>query len=165
VDARLKRGIQTVAMYHMNFSRESDSSYRLLEGRYYELPADYEHLAAVGYRELARMVLLGSGYFLVVPVPLLGQARGFLPAAAMPQMLLWYGVLGLSAIGVWSLLRTRWRAACLVLAIAAGLTVTLAISGGNIGTTFRHRDLVTPLYFLFAAVGAQRLWPARGRPA
>jgi 4-amino-4-deoxy-L-arabinose transferase-like glycosyltransferase len=163
LDARLKQGIRTVAISHINFSREKAMSYRLLPDFYYEGVADHQPLQGrVGYHDLVRMVLLGTGYFLLVPLP--WRVTSLPQALAVPQMLCWYGLLVAAAVGIWSMLRVQGRACCLTVSLLAALTVALSITGGNIGTAFRHRDLVTPLYLMFAAIGINELMRIGWRP-
>ncbi|MBI3087430.1 MAG: glycosyltransferase family 39 protein [Candidatus Omnitrophica bacterium] len=159
----IETAVHDAVISHINFSRDASSSYRLLPARYYEQPATAAGLAGLTLGDFLWVALAGTAYFLVVPLP--GRITTPASLLVLPQMLCWYTLLAAAAVGLWSLLRTRWRAACLPLLPLIVLTGVLGATSGNIGTAFRHRDLVTPLYFLFAAVGGLRLWEAarRGR--
>lgn len=157
VDAKLKAGIRSIAMRHLNHAHQlQGTSYHILPEKFYRVVADHTGLRDFDYRYVPGMVLVGVSYFLLIPLP--WHLTNAMQVAAYSQTLLWYGVLWAAAVGVRSLWHTRWQAVCLPLLVLVLLTVALAIPSGKVWTAFRHRDLVAPLYFLFAAVGLCRMW-------
>jgi hypothetical protein len=165
IDARLKPALQRAAMFHIHHAIQTvelSKGYRLLPDDYYIPPITEVSVSTLTYADLAWLVLGGAAMFLLVPFPLAEPSRWHL--AVLPQMLCWYGIL-LAAIGglAWAL-RHRRQAVWLPWLILSGLTGMLGMTSGNIGTTFRHRDLVTPLYLLFAGIGLSwlvRRWRSR----
>ena len=55
--------------------------------------------------------------------------------------------------GVLYLLRYRWREAGVVLVFLVVATSAVALFTANEGTAFRHRDILTPFYFIPITVG------------
>lgn len=162
-DQRARAAIRMVAMRHIHHAlQQSDASrsYRLLPDHYYVPPITDAGLRALGYGDAVVMAVRGTGQFLVRPWP--WDAASAMQRAAMPQMLVWYALVVLAGLGIWRCLRASWRATLLPLAVLAGVTLSLAITSGNVGTTLRHRDLIAPLYFLFAAAAVAGV--PRGQP-
>ncbi|GEM_PF-4667672 len=77
----------------------------------------------------------------------------------LPEVLLIDAVLPLAVIG-WSLLLwfQRSLAGWWMAAIAGSFLMVLALSGGNVGTLFRHKQLFLPIYALAVAMGWTWVW-------
>lgn len=73
------------------------------------------------------------------------------------EHLLWYPLLLLGVVGLWSAWSARRVLAYPVLA-AAATTVMYGLAEGNFGTAYRHRGEVVWAVALLAAFGADRLW-------
>lgn len=168
VQGRVHATVQQIVLRHIHnagIPPDPARDYQLLPTKYYQpLISDGQlEKLGLGLRELVPMAVWGYVYFVLVPLP--WRAASLPQLAVVPQMLVWYGLLGTAAAGIWSLRRTWWREALLPLSVMVGLTLILGVSNGNVGTAFRHRDLVTPLYLMFAAIGLSRLWTGRQEPA
>lgn len=70
--------------------------------------------------------------------------------AAMPDMLLWYVVLGGAIMTVWSQ-RRRWDSLFAHALFLGTLLFLLALGEGNVGTLFRHRAMAVPAAILLAS--------------
>jgi hypothetical protein len=66
----------------------------------------------------------------------------------------WYLCLGAAVWGIIVTVRRHRGDVALLLAVMALWVLIAAMTGGNIGTAFRMRDMVTPFLLLFACVGA-----------
>ncbi len=159
---RIEAGMRRIAMFHVHQALQQPDtlrSYRLLPDRCYQRPVTDERFNGLGPADYAKMAVSGVGYFLTVPWPV--QLTSVSRAAVIPQMLCWYLALLAVMLGVWRQVRQGLRPAALALFVLSGVTLMLALTEGNIGTAFRHRDLVAPFYLLFAAIGATWAWDRR----
>ena len=76
-----------------------------------------------------------------------------LQLAAYPQMVLWYLVLLWVPVGLWRGWRAHRAATVLNWTYVLLITSIVALASGNIGTAFRHRDMVIPFYLMFGVAG------------
>jgi hypothetical protein len=94
---------------------------------------------------------LGLFYFLFAPFPwMLGSIRQIV---AVPEMLFWYSLMPAMVRGGYLLLRQRRRESLFLLLLLISLSVGYAVGQGNIGTMFRHRAQVLPIFLILAAAG------------
>lgn len=90
-------------------------------------------------------------HFLVQPIP--GKMDSLLSVLVYPQMMLWYLLLPVAFLGLaWSMRWNGRRSAFLALVLLSW-TIIGALTSGNVGTVFRIRDMVTPLFFPFVGAG------------
>jgi len=94
---------------------------------------------------------IGIVYFLFSPFP--WQVLSVRQALAIPDVLLWYGLLPTMFLGLRSLVRHRFRDAVPLLALIACITVLYALVEGNVGIIFRHRAQVIAPMMVIAGVG------------
>lgn len=113
-----------------------------------------------------RYVPTGLTYAFFAPFP--WAARRLDDVVLVPEMLLWYVVLGAAA---WSIYRHRRDLGLLTptLLFVAGSFAIFTLAEGNVGTLFRHRGMVVPATILVAAPGLAALeswtrtrWPRSG---
>ncbi|MBA2505537.1 MAG: hypothetical protein H0V29_06270 [Thermoleophilaceae bacterium] len=81
---------------------------------------------------------------------------------ARGESVLWYIVLAFALVGL-TTIRGRMRALAFPLAAGGAIFVIYALTEGNLGTAFRHRGEFVGIVALLAALGAKRLWDARGK--
>ncbi len=130
------------------------SAYRIYETHMYENSdaSTWQITPRTTLHALAK----GLVYFLLTPVP--WRVASLSQGATIPEMLLWYALL---AFGVWGaavLVRAHPETSPTLLLVAAALTALMALSAGNIGTAFRHRGIVIPLYLILSAAGLGHVW-------
>jgi hypothetical protein len=97
------------------------------------------------------MIPKGVIHFCLEPFPWHIHSMSML--LAFPQMLLWYFMTFLSLIGVLTALRYCPRSSLVLIIYLIVTTLALSVSGGNIGTDFRHRDILTPIVLIFGSAG------------
>ena len=101
---------------------------------------------------------IGLFYFVFAPFPwMLGSIRQIV---AMPEMLYWYTLMPAMVRGGRRLLHERRRESLFLLLLLISLSIGYAIGQGNVGTMFRHRAQVLPIFLILAAVGRRRSSPA-----
>jgi len=103
-------------------------------------------------KEMLTSYLKAIYYYLGTPRPYARLSLSKLPA--LPQMIIWYLMLILFLpAGVLYLLQYRWREAGVVLVFLVVATSAVALFTANEGTAFRHRDVLTPFYFIPITIG------------
>ncbi len=101
-----------------------------------------------------RFLPLGIAYFLFAPFP--WQIEGTLQMLTIPETIAWYGLSFWVFRGMPAALRRSKSEAWLVLGMAVAMTISYALVSGNVGTAYRHRAQVLPMFFALAAVGLSR---------
>jgi hypothetical protein len=105
--------------------------------------------------ELVRHLPIGIGALLLAPFPPLARGPGEL--ATTPEMLAWYALLVLAALGARHLGAEPRARLAYALIVAAIVALVLVLYEGNLGTLVRHRAMVIPFVILLAGVGVAHL--------
>lgn len=101
---------------------------------------------------------IGLLYLLAAPFPW-ELTRGELPIAA--ELLVWYPTLAFALFGVLRMVVGRsWEASYVVLVIL-GLSVSMSLLEGNVGTLIRHRSMLIPFAVIAATVAVTYLTSPR----
>jgi hypothetical protein len=101
---------------------------------------------------------VGLAYFLLAPFP--WSTTGALQRITLPESLVWYVLFFCALRGGWLAIRHDLRRYTVPLAVLLTVTFAYALVEGNVGTAYRHRAQVLPLFFVLAAVGLRDLWGA-----
>ena len=149
---RIRQLLVQLFNWHVGFVSTPGSSYSFLPAPFYGLTYLLE------WTETGQMngtLLLGMGqavlHYLFEPFP--WNISNWFQWFVYPQLIVWYALFPFSLMGfVLAFRKNRAGALALVLA-ATGLTVVNALASGNIGTVFRHRDMVTPLFLILGCAG------------
>jgi len=144
----------------IGFVSTGGSYYRFIPERYIQ---DEEQRTPMTFREIVGSYLKALYFYLGVPNPFARLGMNKLPV--LPQMLGWYIMLILFfPVGLLYLLRYHFRSAGIIFVYLFVVTSAAALFTGNEGTAFRHRDILTPFYFIPIAVGMVNLlgWLAKG---
>lgn len=129
-------------------------------GFYYTLygPGIYDgsiEPAAVGAPWVA--IAYGIAWIHILLEPFPWKVRSTLSLAALPQMLIWYSLLGMALLGGRCLWKANPRLGRVVFLHLFFLGSVIALGGGNVGTDFRMRDTLTPLILSLSAMGLASL--------
>lgn len=115
---------------------------------------------AFSITDIASAAVCGSVYFLFAPFP--ARIVSLSQLIALPQNVVWYILFIFSFVGIGRALLER-KSRALFLAVFIGLATTAAaLVSGNIGTAFRHRDLVVPFFLIFSSFGIERVFFKEG---
>lgn len=107
-----------------------------------------------------RAYFLGLFYVIFSPFP--WSVSTALQLEAYPQVILNYFILPFVALGILLCIRYKLKETSLVLLFYFSIISLLAISEGNVGGMFRHRDWITPFSLMFAGVGLVKIfWPSQ----
>lgn len=107
--------------------------------------------------EWARAALKGAVYFAFAPLPP-DLEKGELLFLAFPQSMATLLLFPFVVMGALYALKSDLKA---FLPMAVFLVLywgTAAMVSGNIGTAFRHRDVMMPVYLIFASIGIVRIF-------
>jgi hypothetical protein len=96
---------------------------------------------------------VGVAIFLLAPFPLM--ISGLRQALTVPEMLFLYTLILPTVRGIALLLKQRMAQSLPVLLVAVGLTIGYGLGQSNVGTAYRHRAQVLPLFLIFAAAGVE----------
>jgi hypothetical protein len=99
---------------------------------------------------------VGLTYFLLAPFP--WSATSVLQQVTLPESILWYALFVCVLRGGWLALRHDPRAYTVLVAVLGVVTFSYALIEANVGTAYRHRAQVLPLFFVLAAVGLRDAW-------
>lgn len=144
--------------YHRGVVSSGGFVYNLYDDWLY-LPSSSS--SSVGFLGMLKAFLRGWTHFFLEPFPY--KLFSKLSLVALPQMIFWYCLIPFSIFGALVQLRLYWNK-CLVLIIYL-LTIgsIFSLTGGNIGTDFRMRDILTPIMLLFSSVGLTRVFCSKSR--
>jgi hypothetical protein len=101
---------------------------------------------------------VGLTYFLLAPFP--WSTTGALQRITLPESLVWYVLFFCALWGGRLAMRHDLRRYTVPLAVLITVTFAYALVEGNVGTAYRHRAQVLPLFFVLSAVGLRDLWGA-----
>ena len=99
---------------------------------------------------------IGLVYFLLAPFP--WSVTTVLQQVTLPESLVWYVLFLCVLRGAWLALRHDPRAYTVLVSVLGIVTFSYALVEGNVGTAYRHRAQVLPLFFVLAAVGLRDVW-------
>lgn len=118
----------------------------------YQLLPD-EQLYKINISNAVFLQMLGNGWIHIMlePFPWRFQSKPML--FGLFQMVLWYGLLFFAFRGMGILVRYKAKESMIFISYFFIISSALAVMGGNIGTTFRFRDIITPLILMFSSVG------------
>ncbi|MBI3079209.1 MAG: glycosyltransferase family 39 protein, partial [Deltaproteobacteria bacterium] len=130
--------------------------YRIFPARFYLEENQASPSLTAG--ELLGVLLIATAYGVFSPFP--WEITTNLQRIALPQVLVWYGLFPFFIIGLRQGLRQS-RALLPMLVLGVGLVGIIALGSGNVGSAFRHRDMLTPFYLVLASGGLCHIlgWP------
>lgn len=102
-------------------------------------------------------IAYGIGWFHILLEPFPWKIHSALSLAALPQMLMWYPLLGAAFFGGRRFLKMNPLLGKTLLLHLFFLGSVITLGGGNVGTDFRMRDAMTPLILVFSAMGLSTL--------
>lgn len=144
--------------YHVGATSPVGFRYRLYDKWVYTGGMDFN---LVGNFALLKATLLGWAHFFLEPFP--WKIRSALSIASFPQMIIWYMILLFSVIGIFVQLKNNRKMTIPLLVFLLLVGTVFALTGGNVGTSFRMRDMLSPLIIVFSAVGFGHIFRVKGK--
>jgi hypothetical protein len=151
---RVVNAIDQAAQIQLGHVFTAGHSYKTLDEEFYVTWTPDTRLTT---GEAARFVIRSIRSFLIEPWPWRMATRSEL--LFLPEHLLWYTALLLSAAGIAGGLRRDRLATCLLVGIILPTAFVVAMTNGNVGTLIRFRGLVWPYVLVLAVAGVRALMP------
>ncbi len=120
---------------------------------------DLSEKGNTGKLALIWILLKGWFYFMLVPLPWM-VTLPFL-VLVYPQIILWYFLLFFAIIGIFIGIRYNFKMSLILITYLIIITSGFALLEANVGSAFRHRDLVLPIYLIFSSAGIIHLFKRR----
>jgi 4-amino-4-deoxy-L-arabinose transferase-like glycosyltransferase len=160
LNQEIHRGVAKLVIYHIGHITTEGTSYKLLEEKYY--PPIRANPIEMSYLSFGKVFVRAWLHLMFEPFPWRVWTK--LQLIAYPQIILWYFLIPFIILGIFISLRYKWREVFVILTYLFIMTSIIALTSGNIGTAFRHRDMVSPFYLIFCGVGVVNflnLWKKR----
>jgi len=122
--------------------------YRIYDDWVYHNFAD---VSKVTNFQLLKALFKGWVHFFLEPF--IWKTRSFASLSVFPQMVVWYFIVLFGFLGLFAKLKQNDGVAVSLIVFLLLVGSIFAMTGGNIGTTFRMRDMLTPLIILFSSIG------------
>jgi hypothetical protein len=129
---------------------EKGASYRILPEQYYNSNS-FDGLKALSVGDIATIYIKGMGHFIFEPLPF--RIDNFLKLSSYPQALLTYFMLVFFILGLPLALRKKPLLFVILFLNLFIFSSVVALSEGNMGGLFRHRDIVMPIFIIFVSLG------------
>lgn len=134
--------------WHKGVIAGGGSNYKLLPDRILQRNE-------IGRMDFLRMYFSGVFHAMFEPVP--SRINKPVLVLAALQMCLWYILIILAAAGLFFSLRQSMATSLMLFAYFFVMLSISAVTGGNIGTIFRMRDIITPIILIFASLAFIRI--------
>lgn len=138
--------LASLVIRHKGVVLTGGSVYKLFDGNYHLV-----NPANMNLTDYAKVFFRAWVHFLFEPFPWKIHSKQML--LSYPQIVLCYVLVPFAFWGMILAARYNWRLSSMLFIYSFVIISVSAISGGNIGTAFRHRDMVTPVFLIFAAAG------------
>jgi len=127
-------------------------AYMIYPEKFYK-PGISIHPTSCLFSSLENLYFISKAVILFLIVPFNFTAITFNHAIVFPQILLWYIVLIISAIGITQSLLKRKKLSFFIISYIIVLIIPMALVSSTIGNVFRHRDIFTPFFIIYASYG------------
>ncbi|MBI2027310.1 MAG: glycosyltransferase family 39 protein, partial [Deltaproteobacteria bacterium] len=131
---------------------ENGNNYKIFDEDFYEQTTFINYPLSKVVKALPK----GIAYYILCPF--LWNMRSFNQLIAYPHTLLWYFILAFSLFGFWMGFQFHFSQTFCITVFMLYWIILFSLASGNIGTAARQRDLLTPLFCIFASVGLLRLF-------
>lgn len=154
IDRRFNTFAETTIAIQIDQLKGARSGYRIYPDRFYN--EDYmEHPHDnISFIEFITAYFKGIIYVLFSPFP--WSINNKISIFIYFQTILYYILAPFILLGILVSLRYRWRNVLPVMIFMLIIASMYALFEGNIGTVFRHRDILMILFLFFGAIGISR---------
>lgn len=143
-----------VINYHRGVISSGGFTYRLYDDWVYK---PWVNFGALSNFALAKGLIKGWLHFFLEPFPW-KMSFSIFRLLSFPQVIIWYFLLLFSVFGILLQLKHDWRKNLVFIIYLLGIGTSLSLTGGNIGTDFRMRDMLTPTIVLFSSIGIGKIF-------
>ena len=133
------------------------SVYKIYPARFYhEGYKAYNETVPIQGEEL--LASLGKGMLALVFKPYFSEINNIYKVSFYPIVVANIFLLFFFVMGTIHTLRLNCRSGIFLITLFSLISVLIALSEGNVGTMIRHRDMVIPIYMIFASFGMVQLF-------
>lgn len=143
----------TIISYQLGVVGTGGSTYQIYDDWVYDPHIDKRQIS---YKVILKGLARGWFHHFLEPFP--WKISSKLSMAAFPQMLIWYFLLPFSVWGILIQLKFNWRKNAIFIIYLFIIGSVLSLTGGNIGTVFRARDMLTPIFLFFSSVSLSKIF-------
>lgn len=136
--------------YSQGILTSGGSTYKIFDDKYYRGGSMFQ----LNLIDFSKGFFKAWFYFLSMPFPWKIYTKMLL--ISYIQVILWYCLIPFVFIGMATALRYKWRETFVIFAYILIIGSSIAMFSGNIGTVFRHRDMLTPLFLIFGSLGVMK---------
>ena len=155
LESKLINRINILVGMQRGSSSAGSSAYRIY-------PENLERVSSVKQLfSLSFVFSVAKGFIVFLLAPFPWSISSKLQLVTYPQVVLWYFLLGFALLGIAYALRYNFKKSIFVLFFLFSSALLSGMASGNIGSAMRHRDIITPLFLLFSAVGLTLCFPQR----
>lgn len=133
---------------HIGYINTPGNNYKIFEDEYYSRTKD---IRSISPSELSVAFLKGLLHSLFEPFPWKVRSKG--EFIGLFQMLLWFAFFPFVILGFILSIRYKIKESYAALIYILVFCLLLAIGEGNVGTVFRHRDMLMPFFVIFGVAG------------
>jgi len=148
--------MKSVITWQSSLYKLSGHNYKIYPDKFYAYDIRC-HISAYFFScfQIVYFVLKAIVLFLTVPLP--WMTVSLMQAACFPQLFLWYSIIIFSIPGFMQTIYKKNTVSFLIPGFLITLIIPMALVSANMGSTFRHRDLFTPFFIIYASYGLYRL--------
>lgn len=152
-------GIEKILHQHIGSVGTGGFCYRILDDKYYSVAVN-NPIENITTYEILNAFVTAWPHFLLEPYVWDIQSKPMI--MVIPQIILWYLLLIFALLGVVVGFRYNWKFTLVTVGYVLLMSSIIALCSANIGTVFRHRDMVTTFYLIFSSIGIANLFRKRG---
>lgn len=155
--AEARSTLYRLYVIHCGFITTPGVNYRILDEKYY---LNQDLLYNIPFLEVIKSIGRAIFHFMFEPLP--GRILGSSSSIALPQMLIWYFLIPFMLLGVLRGIRLNYLTAVPILIYSFLFAFSLSLFSGNVGTVFRHRDMLTSFFLILSAIGLDSFFKLKG---
>ena len=142
--------------YHRGVAFTEGFRYRIYDDWLYKIGLRGSIVSGL---DMLKAFFRGWAHFFLEPFP--WKMCSVLSLASFPQMIIWYMMLPFGIAGIFIQMKRDKKMALAFLAFFLSIGTILAMTGGNIGTDLRIRDMLSPLIIVFSSIGLTHFFRVR----
>lgn len=138
---------------HIGYIHTPGNNYKIFADGYYSGEKDISRITPL---EFSAALAKGFVHYLFEPFPWSIKSKG--ESVGISQTIFWMVFFPFVVLGVALNLRYKLKKGHVALMYIFIFSVMLSIGEGNVGTVFRHRDMVMPFFIIFGAAGLSNIF-------
>lgn len=153
VDKVFSSLVRSSVEYSLGINTTPGINYKIFDDKYYY---SNPNLGDLGYIKFGKAIIIALLHFFLEPF--IWNIRSLAQLIAILHMVMWYLLLIFAIIGIISTFREKNTLGSVLFINIFVMSTAIAMVSGNIGTVFRHRDMITPFVLIFSSVGLVKIF-------